>query len=166
MLNYFFGGFPTTVTATATTHLDSPVEECCLLVLEYPPNRIGVGLISWLAPRSSEYVAIHGTGQSLYASPKLFLEVNPTMLPEMSLWRNTTERLISMKFPRLTRIGRTRSRSDALWLEIDCFVRHVKDDNTGCSNAFDALNVLIACDAAKKAFGAGRPERISSLQPL
>lgn len=167
MLNYLFGDFPAAVTTRATTHLDSPVEEFCTLVLEYPKNKTGVAFISWLASKNIENVAIHGTAQSLYVSPRFFLEVNATDLPEVSLWRVTTERLIGMKFPNLSLLGpHVRGETNTYRLEIDHFVRHVRTNKTTCSNAEDALNVLAACIAMKESLETNRRTEIPSFKPV
>jgi len=163
ILNYLFRDFPIAVTAIATTYLDSPVEECCVFVLEYPKNKTGVAIISWLSSRSIENIAIHGTAQSLYVSPSLFLKVNPTDIPEISLWRKTTEQLIGMKFPHLVLSPNWHRNIDTYRMEINNFVAHIKDNRTTCSNAIDALNVLITCNAIKKASEINKRIEISSL---
>lgn len=151
MINYLFGDFPLTVTANSLKYLDSPVEECCTLVLKYPHNKIGIALISWLASVNIENIGIHGTAQSLYMTPNLYLEVNATDFTQISLWRNITEELISMKFPKLLKNTNAHRKVNTHKLEIDYFLRHVSLNSTKCSNSTDALKVLITCNAIKKA---------------
>lgn len=150
MLNYVFDDFPNAISAYSSTYLDSPVEDYCAFLLEYPEGRVGVGVVSWLSSTVMENLNIYGTAQNLFVSPNFFLKANPCARAlEVSLWRAASESLISLKFPNLS-ILRTR-RANAYQLEIDHFIERVRKDTRSYSSAFNALSVLITCDMAKKA---------------
>jgi len=161
MLNYVFGDCPNAVSAHSSTYLDSPVEECLVCVLEYPENRIGVGVFSWLSSKKIEYLSIYGTASNLFASPKFFVEDNTTDIFEVSLWREASEVLIGMKSPHFPLL-RTRN-AHIFQLEINNFIELVKANQKFSFRALDALNVLIACNAAKESLEKNRRIEISSL---
>ena len=167
VLNYLFGDFPHAVSARSSTYLDSPVEECCVCVLEYPKGRIGVGLLSWLSSMNIENVNIHGTAQSLFVSPKLFLEVNATDNPEISLWRSVSELLISLKFPNFPLLSpHTCNIVNTYQLEINHFINQIRDNRKSYVSALNALNVLMACNDAKKSIEMNKRIKISSLKRI
>jgi predicted dehydrogenase len=115
-----------------------------------------------------ENTAIHGTAQDLHVSPGIFLELNPTeKFPEIALWRKTTQRLIGMKFPNFTslRLGLYK-KTDPLQLEIDSFIRQVRDNKETLSNALDALNVVLVCDAARRSIRTGRKVKLAPWRRL
>jgi myo-inositol 2-dehydrogenase/D-chiro-inositol 1-dehydrogenase len=149
MLNYIFDDFAEGVTAYGSVHLDSPVEECATFLAEYPKGRLGVGVISWLSPVVQENLNISGTAQNLFVSPSLFLKANPTEIFEISLWRAATESLVSMKFPNMPMIH-TR-RANPYQLEINDFIEQIRSDQQSNASALNALSVLLACEATKKA---------------
>ena len=154
LINYIFSDFPCAVSALSSTYFDSPVEDSCVCVLEYPGNKIGIGIMSWLSSRYIENLSIHGTSQSLFVSPNLFLEVNATDIPEVSLWRNVTKLLISLKFPNFPLLQSTKV--DTFQLEIDHFVKQIRSNQSYSPTALSGLNVLITCDAAKKSLETGK----------
>jgi len=156
LINYFFGDFPHAVSAHASAYFDSPVEDSCVCVLEYPENRIGIAVMSWLSPEGIENLSIHGTAQSLFVSPNLFLEVNATDITDISLWRRASESLISLKFPNFPLLHN--KKVDTYQLEINHFINQIREGQKYSDSAVNGLNVLIACDAAKKSLE--RKERI------
>jgi len=160
-----FGDFPIAVSAHGFTYLDSPVEECCVCILEYPENRTGVGTMSWLASTGIENTSIHGTVETMYVSPKFFLEANRIDIPEISLWREATLNLIGLKFPNLP-MFRTQRNVDPLQLETNHFIEQINQDRMSSLNALNALNVLMTIDAAKKALQGKRRMKISSLRQV
>jgi len=162
LLNYVFDDFPYAVSAHGSTYLDSPVEDFCVCILEYPKGRTGVGVMSWLSPEGIEYVSIHGTAQSLFVSPSLFLEVNPTDITEVSLWRNASQSLISLKFPNFPLLHN--KKTNTYQLEIDHFVKKIRENQKSSLSALNGLNVLITCDVAKKALQTNRRIEIPSLK--
>ena len=149
MLNYIFDDFPEAVSACGSVHLDSPVEECTTFLAEYPRGRLGVGVISWLSPTVDEHLSVFGTGQNLFVSPRYFFKASPTEVFEVSLWRAATESLVSMKFPNLSWIRG--KRVDPYQLEIAYFIDRIRKCQHSSASALNALSVLIACDATKKA---------------
>lgn len=149
MLSYIFDDFPNAVSAYNSTYLDSPVEDCCVFLVEYPEGRLGVGLISWLSSTAMENLSIYGTAQNLFVSPSFFLKANPTDILEVSLLRAASESLLSLKFPNLSLLH-TR-RVNAYKLEIDHFIERIRKDVRPDASALNALSVLITCDMAKKA---------------
>jgi predicted dehydrogenase len=149
LINYILGDFPRAISAHASTYFDSPVEDSYFFILEYPENRTGIGVISWLSPQGIESLSIHGTGQSLFVSPDLLLEVNSTDITQVSLWRKASESLINLKFPNFPLIHN--KRADTYQLEIDHFVKQIRDGLQYSNSAVNGLNVLIACEAAKEA---------------
>jgi len=153
LINYVFDDFPTAISALASTYFDSSVEDSCVCTLEYPGNRIGIGKMSWLSSRYFEGLSIHGTAQSLFASPEMLLEVNATDIPEVARWRKTTEVLISMKFPNLPLFSH--KKVDLFQSEIDHFVSQIRAGKKFSQSALNGLNVLITCDAAKKSLEKG-----------
>lgn len=162
MLNYVFGDFPKAISAHSSTYLDSPVEECCACVLEYPEERIGVGVLSWLSPINMENLSIYGTAENLFVSPQFFLEANRTDILEVSLWREAGESLIGLKFPNLPLL-RTR-KANTYQLEINHFIEQIEKNRKFSMSALNALNVLIACNAAKESIEKNRRIEIPSLK--
>jgi predicted dehydrogenase len=150
LINYVLDDFPYAVSAHASTYFDSNVEDSCFCVLEYPKNRTGVGVMSWLSPQVIEHLSIHGTGQSLFVSSNLFLEVNATNITEISLWRRATESLVGVKFPNFPLLPNKKVNTNSYQLEINHFITQIKENQKYSSSALDGLNVLITCDAAKK----------------
>jgi len=165
LINYLFGDFPVAVSAHSFAYLDSPVEECCVCVLEYPENRTGVGMMSWLSSTGIENTSIHGTVESIYVSPKFFLDVNRIDVPEVSLWREITLRLIRLKLANLPKLHK-RKDVDPLQLETNHFIEQIKQNRTSSLNALNALNVLITIDAAKTASQENRKTKIPALKQV
>jgi len=149
MLNYIFDGFPKAISAYGSTYLDSPVDECCTFLVEYPEGKVGIGVVSWLSSTVTESLSIYGTGQNLFVSPSFLLKANPTDILEISLWRAASESLISLKFPNLALL-RTR-RVNPYQREIDYFIERIRKNMTSSASALNALSVLMTCDTAKKA---------------
>jgi predicted dehydrogenase len=154
LINYVLDDFPISVSALSTTYFDSIVEDSCVCALEYPGNRIGIAKMSWLSSQYVESLSIHGTAQSIFASPNLFLEENATDIPQISLWRKASESLIRLKFPNFPSLNGYRVNS--FQLEIDQFIRKIRNRQNYSSTALSGLNVLIACDAAKKSIETNR----------
>jgi len=94
MLNWFLGK-PCLAYSHVGVHLNSPVDEFCVAIVEYEDCKVGVGMMSWLSSKSMEQLTISGTGRTLYASPSFLLDVNPTDLLETSLWKAATSTLLS-----------------------------------------------------------------------
>ena len=149
LINYIFDDFPFSATALSSTYFNSSVEDSCICLLEYPQNRIGIGIMSWLPSRPFENLTVHGTSQSLFVSPSLFLEANATDLTEIFLWRKTSELLVSMKFPNFPLLHGYKV-VNTYQLEIDRFVQQIRENRTYSSTALNGLNALITSDAVKK----------------
>jgi len=160
LLNFFFGEFPDAVSAHCSTYLDSPVEDFCVCFLEYPKNRTGIAVMSWLSPEGIESFDIHGTAQSLFVSPNILFEINATDIPEVSLWRIASKSLISLKFPNFPILHNRNE--NTYQLEIDDFIRKIKENQKSSLSALSGLNVLIACDAVKRALGTNKRIKIQS----
>lgn len=156
MLNYIFGDFPCAISAQSSRYFSSSVEDFCSCTLEYPNNKIGIGVMSWLSSAGIESLSIQGSAQSLYVTPNLFLKVNSTDIPEVSLWKQTTEALIRMKFPNFPMIAK--KKEDTHRLEINNFIKQVRQNNNSLESALNGLNVLITHEAAKKSLE--RKERV------
>jgi UDP-N-acetylglucosamine 3-dehydrogenase len=165
LMNYLYGDFPTAVMAYGSTYLDSPVEECCVCTLEYPENRIGVGTMSWLSSIGLENTSIHGTVETIYTSPKLFLELNRIDIPEVSLWREVTRHLLGTKFPNLPLLHMPET-VDPLLLETNHFIDQIKQNHISFENALNALNVLVTIDAAKKSFKENKKVSVASIKQV
>ena len=159
LINYAFDDFPTAVSATATTYFDSSVEDSCVCTLEYPGNRIGIGKTSWLSSQYMESLHIHGTAQSLQASPEMLLRVNSTDIPEISMWRKSGTALFNMKFPNLPM--RHITRPNLFQFEIDSFISKVRTGKKFCRSSINGLNTLITYEAAKKSIVTGQKISIS-----
>jgi UDP-N-acetylglucosamine 3-dehydrogenase len=155
LINYIFGDFPCAVSALSSTYFNSSVEDSCICALEYPGPRIGVGKMSWLSSPYIERLNIHGTAQSIFASPNLFLKVNPTDITQVSLWREASESLIRLKFPSFS-LRQSVKVVDTYQLEIDHFINLIKTNHCYSATALSGLNVLITCDAAKKSLETGK----------
>lgn len=149
LINYLYEDYPLAISARGSKLLDSPVEECCVCILEYPESRLGLGTMSWLSSSSVENTSIHGTAESMYVSPTLTFEINRTDIPEISLWREVTIRLINMKFPNFP-VFRVPQNPDPMQLETDYFVEQVKSNQTFSKTALNAYGVLATIDAAKR----------------
>jgi UDP-N-acetylglucosamine 3-dehydrogenase len=149
LINYIFDDFPCSVSALSSTYFHSSVEDSCVCFLEYPQNRIGIGLMSWLPSRAFENLSVHGTSQSLFVSPSLFLEANATDLTEVFLWRKSSELLVSLKFPNFPLLHGYKL-VNTYQLEIDDFVQRIRDNQNYSPTALSGLNVLATCDAAKE----------------
>jgi predicted dehydrogenase len=163
LINYILGEFPYAISAHASTYFDSPVEDSCVFILEYPDNRTGIGVTSWLSPQNIESLSIHGTSQSLFASPDLLLEVNSTDIVQVSLWRRATESLISLASTHYLPLIHT-VKADTYQLEIDYFIKQIRDGLVSSESAINGLNVLIATEAAKEAIEHKRRIVFSSIK--
>jgi len=147
MLNWFLGR-PYSVYAFGSIHSDSPVNEYCVVTVEYD-CAVGVGVMSWLSSRKIEKLGIHGTGRTLYASPLFMLDVNPTDVPEISLWRSAHSTLASKVKEA------SGSQSDAFQLEIDHFIDCIRSGRKPSSNGWDGLIALAATEAATESLSKG-----------
>jgi predicted dehydrogenase len=150
LINYILGDFPYAASAYASNYFESSVEDSCVCVLEYPEGRKGVGLMSWLSPQGIEKLGIHGTAQSLFASPNLLFGVNATDITELSLWREASESLLGLKFPNFPLLSNKNANANTYQLEINHFINQIKEGKKYSPSALDGLNVLITCDAAKE----------------
>ena len=155
LINYIFDDFPCAVSALSSTYFSSSVEDSCICALEYPGPRIGIGKMSWLSSQYIESLSIHGTAQSIFASPDLFLEANATDISQVSLWREASKSLIRLKFPNFPSL-RSAKVADTFQLEIDHFIKLIKMNHNYSPTALSGLNILITCDAAKKSLETGR----------
>ena len=165
ILNYLYGDFPIAVSAHGSTYLDSPVEEYSVCTLEFPEGRAGVGIMSWLSSPTIETTSIYGTAATLQASPKLFLEINRIDIPEVSLWREITLRLINLKFGSFLSLGNAAEKNvDPMQRETDYFIEQIRQNRTFSDSSLNALNVLITIDSAKKSLREGRRIEISCLR--
>ena len=164
MINYIFKDFPCSVSAVSSTFFDSDVEDSCVCVLEYPENRIGIGIVSWMASRVVELLSVHGTSQSLYVSPEILMEANPTDMAEIALFRKATKLLVNMKFQNIP-IFRS-NKVDTFQLEIDTFVGQARSGKYDYSSALSGANVMLTCDAAKKSLATGKKIDIQSIRSL
>jgi len=165
LINYLFGDFPIAVSAHSLTHLDSPVEEACVCMLEYPENRVGVGTMSWLSSITMENTSIHGTVESIFVSQKFFIEANRVDIPEISLLREVGSRLVGLKFPNFPLLHAGKS-VDPLQLETNCFVKQMKQNRISTLNSLNAFKVLATIYAAKRALQEKRKIEISSIEQV
>jgi len=149
MLNYFFGCFPTMISSHNHSYLDSPVEDCSYCIIDYPENRTGFVVMSWLASVPFARTTIHGTAETIHVSPDSLLELNPTDIPEISQLRENVTRLLGMKFPNLPFLNVQRN-VNILQLETSNFVQQIRNGETYSRSALNALNVLATIEAAKK----------------
>jgi len=147
MLNWFLGR-PYSVCAFGGIHSDSPVNEYCVVTVEYD-YAVGVGIMSWLSSEKIEKLGIHGTGRTLYASPRFMLDVNPTDVSELSLWRAATSTLVNKVKEA------SGSHSNAFQLEIDHFVDCIKRGRKPSPNGWDGLIALAATEAATESLSKG-----------
>jgi predicted dehydrogenase len=162
MINYVFDDFPCAVSAVSSTFFQSPVEDSCVCTLEYPGNRIGIGIMSWLPSRGIELLSVYGTSQNLFVSPEIFLEANATDLLEIALFRKATKLLVNLKFQNLPlfKINRV----DTFQLEIDSFVQQISSGQHDYSSALSGANVLTTCNAARKSLETGKKIDFVSLR--
>jgi UDP-N-acetylglucosamine 3-dehydrogenase len=165
LINYIFSDFPIAVSALSSTYFSSSVEDSCICALEYPGPRIGIGKMSWLSSQYIESLSIYGTAQSVFASPYLFVESNATDIPQVSLWRKATESLIRLKFPNFPSLRGTKM-TDSYQLEIDHFIKSIRNKQNYSPTALSGLNVLITCDAARKSIETGRKIGITPAKEL
>jgi predicted dehydrogenase len=160
ILNFIFNDYPKSISATSTTHSNSPVEESCVSILEYPENRIGIGSFSWLSSVSTENLNIYGTAQNLFVSPKFYITENPVDISEISIWRETTKYLIGQKFPSLFNLLKI----NTYHLEINTFIKKILNSEKTSTSALSALNVLITSEAAKKSIETNKKIHITSIR--
>jgi UDP-N-acetylglucosamine 3-dehydrogenase len=147
-LNYFFDDYPVAVSAHSSTYLVSRVEEMCAFFAEYPNKRLGIGTISWQAPKVIEFTNIYGTGRSLHISPSFFLRTNPSQVEEIVMLRASLESFISIKFPKMSFINT--ERANPYEGEINNFIDQVRIGDFSELAALNALSVLEACEATRE----------------
>ncbi len=162
MLNYVFDDFPYSVSAVSSTFFDSSVEDSCVCTLEYPGNKIGIAIMSWLASRVIDLLSVHGTSQSLFVSPDIFVQANLNELLPISLFRKATKMLVNMKFQNIP--GFKSNKVDTFQLEIDNFIQQIRTQKYDYSTALSGTNVLITCDAAKKSIETGKKIEFTSIR--
>lgn len=162
MLNYVFDDFPYSVSAVSSTFFDSSVEDSCVCTLEYPGKRIGIAIMSWLASRVIDLLSVHGTSQSLFVSPDIFVQANLNEQLPISLFRKATKMLVNMKFKNIPRF---RSNVvDTFQLEINNFIQQIRTQKYDYSTALSGANVLITCDAAQKSIETGKKIEFTSIR--
>ncbi len=153
MLNYVLQDFPYSVSTVSSTFFQSQVEDSCVCILEYPGNRIGIGIMSWLPSRVIELLSVHGTSQSLFVSPDILLEANSNDLLEIQLFRKATKMLVNLKYQDLPHLKS--NKVDTFQMEIDHFINQVRNNQPDYSTAISGTNVIITSDAAKKSIETG-----------
>jgi UDP-N-acetylglucosamine 3-dehydrogenase len=147
-MNYFFDDYPIAVSAHSSTYLNSRVEEMCAFFIEYPNKRLGMGTISWQAPKVIEFTNIYGTGRSLHISPSFFLRTNPSHVKEIVMLRASLESFITMKLPKMSFINTERGNSYEG--EINNFIDKIRNADFSELAALNALSVLEACEATRE----------------
>ncbi len=162
MINFVFDDFPCAVSAFSSSFFHSSVEDSCVCVLEYPTNRIGIGIMSWLPSAGVELLSVHGTSQNLFASPELFFATNATDLPEVSLFRKATKLLVNMKIKNIPPFKT--SAVDTFQLEIDSFIRQIRSGKHDYSSALSGANVLAAYNAARQSLETGKKVNFTPLR--
>lgn len=154
MLNYIFDDFPTSVSTVSSTFFNSTVEDSAVCLLEYPGKRIGVGIMSWMASRVIELLSVHGTSQSLFVTPEIFLEANGSDLIQIPMFRKATKMLVNMKFDNLPLFKKITV--NTFQLEIDSFVNQIIRKRYDYSTALSGANVVLLSEGAKKSLITGR----------
>ncbi len=158
MLNFLFDDFPTAVSTTSSTFFDSSVEDSCVCLLDYPNHRIGIGIMSWLPSRVIDLLSVHGTAQSLFVSPQLYIEANANDLLEVALFRKATKMLVNLK---ISNIGPFKTSDvDTFQLEIDNFIEQIMTKRPDYSTALSGVNVLATSNATKESIKNGKKEKI------
>jgi UDP-N-acetylglucosamine 3-dehydrogenase len=154
MINYILNDFPFSVTAVSSTYFQSSVEDSCVCILEYPGNRVGIAMLSWLSSRVIELLSVHGTSQNLFVSPNIFIEANANDLLEIALFRKAANLLVNLKFHNLPifKIDTV----DTFQLEIDNFIEQIRSGRHDYSTALSGANVLTTCNAAKQSMETGK----------
>ena len=160
-LNYFFECFPNSIFARNHAYLDSPVEDCSYCIIEYPDNRTGIAVMSWLASATVAITSIHGTAETIHVSADYLLEINPWEIPQISQFREDVIRLLGMKFPNLP-FSNIQSTVNVLQVEINSFVKQIRNGKTYSKSALNALNVLATIEAAKKSSSLGKQVKIET----
>ena len=153
LINFVFDDFPIAVSAFSSNYFGCSVEDSCICALEYSGSRTGIGKMSWLSSQYVERLTVHGTGQSIFASPDMYLEENATDFPHISRWREASESLIRLKFPNFS--FRQSAKVNAFQMEIDHFVNLIQSNHCSSPTALSGLNGLITIDAAKKSMETG-----------
>ena len=153
MLNYLFDSFPIAVSARGFTYLNQPIEDSCVLVLEYSMGRVGIGIASWLSCKFAENLNILGTAQNLQVSPNYFLKESSNEFQEIARLRAAGESLINMKFRSLPLV-RTKT-ANSYQLEIDQFIDHIRNKLVLFKSALNGLSVVMATDAARTSIDKG-----------
>jgi predicted dehydrogenase len=162
MINFVLDDFPCSVSTVSSTYFDSSVEDSCVCVLEYPEKKIGIAAMSWLACRVIELLSIHGTSQTLFVSPEIFLPANLNELTPISLFRKASKLLVNMKYDNLPFLKS--NKVDTFQLEIDEFINQIRSKKYNYSSALSGANVLITCDAAKRSMESGKKIDFVSLR--
>lgn len=155
LLNYFFGCFPTAISSHNHAYLDSPVEDLSYCIIEYPENRTGFVVMSWLASVQVANTTIHGTAETIHVNPNSLLEVNRLDISEISQFRQSVTRLLGMKFPNLPFLNAPRD-DNVLQRETSNFIETIRNGETYSGSALNALNVLATIEAAKKSSSRGK----------
>jgi predicted dehydrogenase len=154
MLNYVFDDYPTSVSTVSSTFFESNVEDSAVCMLEYPGKRIGVGIMSWMASRVIDLLSVHGTAQSLFVTPEIFLEANGSDLIQIPMFRKAAKMLVNMKFNNLPLFKK--ATVNTFQMEIDLFVNQILNKKYDYSTALSGANVVITCEAAKESIQTGK----------
>jgi len=138
ILNWLLG-VPHSVYAYSGKHSNSLVDEFCVVLIRYNENKIGIGIMSWLASVRIEQLFVNGTAKSIYVSPDFLLDVNPTDFNETSLLRAAFSKLTGKIFT---------ERLDPYQLEINHFIDCVRTGRKPSPDGWDGLKTLAVADAA------------------
>jgi UDP-N-acetylglucosamine 3-dehydrogenase len=160
MMNYIFDDFPKSISAQGFAYFDHSVEDNCVFLLEYPGNRVGIGVASWLSSNYAENLTILGTAQNLRLSPNYFLRESSNEFHEIALFRAASKSLISAKFPSLP-FARGSS-ANPYQLEINHFIDCIKSNTPSPESALNGLSVLMTTDAARISIEKGCRVKIPS----
>lgn len=157
MLNWFLGN-PISAVASFSTNSDSSVDESCVAAVEYDRS-VGVGVMSWLNAVRIESLTLHGTGRSMFVSPSpnFFMDVNPSDLPNLSVWNSASRTLY-----KTLRGAFLPSNVDVYQREIDYFIQCVKKRRKPFLDVSIGLKALAVADAVKLSMKKNKKVRVAS----
>ncbi len=143
ILNWFLGQAKA-ITAQCILNPNVNVDEACTATVEYEDRKTGVAMVSWLANGNIENLNIHGTSRDLFVSPKFFLDVNPSTVTELELWKSATSLARRRGYGALT--GKRPPSTHQL--EIDYFVNCLQKKDHAYPDGWDGLKALLLTEAA------------------
>jgi len=145
ILNWFLGD-PISAVASFSTNSDSSVDESCVAAVEYDKS-IDIGIMSWLNAVRIENLTVHGTGRSIYVSPSpnFFLDLNPSDLPNLSVWKSASRTLSKTIRGAFLPTG-----TDIYQKEIDYFIQCVRKRTKPFLDVAAGLKALAVTDAVKR----------------